>query len=216
MTRAEMRLRISMLEGQNSLLRVKIARIEAGECVCGAAVPEDVVDLALSANDEANDLVPQDIRDRNAAGAFVRFKGNAARALVDLGYDIVPMSAADRGRLAERVFGTPAVRALLQDARASLDVAKESLIGRQVEEALYGDGEAASRAFALLARVGGWFKPSEVNVRSRTVSVHSILGSNDQGAIMAALESIGSHEPGAPVKAGVLGAARPDTIDASE
>jgi hypothetical protein len=155
--------------------------------------------------DEWEASMPQHVRDEFAARALIVTYGSMFRALAMLGFpEVAKYHAKDFREIAERIFGTPGVQAILKRDLAKPEEYRAQLISRQIEIALYEDPDRSTRAFTVLAKVCGWQKTPDVLVQNNRATILALVAQQHPTAAPApereALPKFLDHEPGAAVR----------------
>lgn len=147
--------------------------------------------------------LPEAMRDRFAADAFVREKGLRHAAIRRLGF-----GPGGGKELAAQVFDTPGCKAIIDRDLEDAEANRLPLLARMIHTGLYGDEDASIRATELVARMKGWkLTPDNItNVDNRRVTLLQIIGNEPSSAqaIEAPKEETEQgflmHEPGEPVR----------------
>jgi len=185
-------------------------RAEIEELRVANAALRERLEMELNPDPDATFLtLAQDVRDALAVRALFVHTGDMYAALRQLGFDTKDRSIIDLRNMAKLVFDTEGVRAKMTANLEDFEGQRLAMIARQVQIALHGTDENATRAFGTLARTLGWQKTpdSTFNVDKRTVNVWQMFGEQDRArAGQAAIEGGGGtngldllgYEPGAP------------------
>ena len=139
--------------------------------------------------------IAQAYRDEAAAVAIVRAQGNVHAALRYLGADIEHMKLERIRELGKHVFGNDRVQKLLLASAGGEIDAKQRIMKKQMDLAIYGNDETSTRAAQFLANVFGWYAPKKVDVKSQNISIHQLM--QDPSALETFVG--GLVEPGAPI-----------------
>lgn len=173
--------RIDQLEAENLALRKQLAE----QPYLPDGVPPGELDLGIAS----------DLRDQMAAMALVRSNGHIRSALAWLGCDMTHMTPERCREYAQTVFGTESVQKILNAKLGPLSDAKDAIMKRQMDLALFGDPEQATRAAQFLAGIYGWNAPKKLDIKQTGLTFHQIM--QDPNMVTDYLS--GMREPGAPV-----------------
>jgi hypothetical protein len=161
---------IAMLEAQNAALRELVALNDAGA-------------IATARAHESSDIPSiEEMRDRISAAALIVHHLDVFAALRQLGYPIATMSRDEQREAARKAFDNDRVRELVRAALQPVEEAKDAMIARQVELALYGPPEQRLRSCTILAKVAGWYQGTRVDPRRGGITFLEAVKEADRSA----------------------------------
>ncbi|GAC1550357.1 MAG: hypothetical protein NVS3B16_24690 [Vulcanimicrobiaceae bacterium] len=173
--------------------------------------------------EEWGEYLPQEMRDEMAARALLTSWGQTWKALILLGFDVaIGSSHAQAGHLstpqikalAERIFGTAGVKAIVARGLLDIEEQRSAIVRRTAEIAVNGSDEASVRATQMVAKLAGWTGPDTV-VHAPQISLYNLVNAGKTSAAIEADQqqaiieaevkrvdplAILSHEPGEPVR----------------
>lgn len=173
--------RIDQLMAENLTLRKQLA----DQPFLPDGMPPGELDLGIAS----------DFRDQMAAMALVRSNGHVRTALAWLGCEMEHMTPNRCREYAETLFGNERVQKILNAKLGPLSEAKDAIMRRQMDLALFGEPDQATRAAQFLAGIYGWNAPKKLDIKQTGLTFHQIM--SNPNVVTDYLS--GMREPGAPI-----------------